>query len=368
MAKYSESKILFWLNLASVSVKKKTELLKRFGGATNLWEEFTKKSLLVREVLGDKAYAELVRYRNPEIIEKSLIKLRDEGIFVLTVLNPLYPKQLLQPEVSAPLVLYYKGDLNLLKEKIIAVVGTRACTTYGKDMANKIGTDLANGGVTVVSGIATGIDTYAHNAVMNAGGKSIAVLPCGFNKISPVSSATLVDKIIKSGGLVISEYKRDFEATKYTFPERNRLISGLSMGVVIVEAAEKSGALITANLALEQNREVFAVPGNITSTRSAGCNNLLYEGANFIRNGQDVLAHFDIKSEKTQNKNEQNAENIVDKDEKKVYILLEEGDKTLDELVENSGLEPKRLSEILLNMELDDLIVRKGANLFALKQ
>ncbi len=367
MIKYSESKIIFWLNLSSASVKKKTELLKCFGGATKLWEEFDKKSLRVREIVGDKCYAELVRYRDPKIIERSLIKLRDEGIFVLTILNPLYPKQLLEPEVVAPLVLYYKGDLNLLSNKIIAVVGTRASTTYGKQMSTTICSELVEGGVTVVSGVATGVDTYAHTAVMDAGGKSIAILPCGFNKISPVSSVALIDKILGNGGLVLSEYKPDFEATKYTFPERNRLISGLSLGVVVVEAAEKSGALITANLALEQNREVFAVPGNVTSSRSVGCNNLIYEGANFIRNGRDVLAHFDIKSENLRDKNEQKAQNIVDKEEKKIYILLEEGDKTLDELVEGSGLAPAKLSEILLNMELDDLIERKSANLYALK-
>ncbi|MBR2988649.1 MAG: DNA-protecting protein DprA, partial [Clostridia bacterium] len=178
----------------------------------------------------------------------------------------------------------------------------------------------------------------------------------------------LVDKIIQHGGLVISEYPPTDTATKYVYHERNRIISGLSDGVVVTEAGEKSGALITANYAVEQNREVFAVPGPINSNRSTGCNNLLYEGANFIRNGADVLGFFSIKSQNKTQSEENLPEIIVDKEQEKVYSFLLDGTKTYDELITHTGFSAQKISEILLDMELNGLIERVGTNLFGLNK
>ncbi len=364
MNKAFESKILFWLSLPMITVKRQAEIIRLYGGAEELWDNFDAKFDDVVKICGERSAEELRRYRSERFIDKCLDKLRDDGISVVTALNPLYPERLLQPEVSAPSVLYYKGDLNLMTSECVAIVGTRACTSYGKEAAKIVATDLAENGVTVVSGMATGIDSYAHAAALDAGGKTIAVLGSGLNKITPVGNTKLYDRILERGGLIISEYKPNSDATKYTFPERNRLISGLSRGVVVVEAAEKSGALITARYAAEQNREVFAVPGNITSVRSKGCLDLIYDGATMIRNGLDVLESLKIAPKKSVAK----PEIIVDKDEKKLYSLLEDGAKSVDELIEKSGIPPMELAEILLRMELSGVIEKESAATYAIRR
>ena len=359
-----ESKILFWLSLPMITVKRQAEIIRLYGSAEKLWNEFGSHYDDVVKICGERSAEELRRYKSESFIDKCIDKLRKDGISVITVLNPVYPERLFQPEVSAPSVLYYKGDINLLSTECVAVVGTRACTSYGKEAAKIVATDLAENGVTVVSGMATGIDSYAHAATLDAGGKTIAVLGSGLNKISPAGNAKLYDRILESGGLIISEYKPNADATKYTFPERNRIISGLSHGVVVVEAAEKSGALITARYAAEQNREVFAVPGNITSSRSKGCLDLIRDGATIIRNGLDVLESLKLMPKKSSAK----TEIIVDKDEKKLYSLLEDGAKSIDELIENSGFSPMELSEILLRMELAGVIEKESAATYAIKR
>lgn len=363
MEKISESKVLYWLSLPMFSVRKQTELIKFYGSAAALWENFTSDSERIKDFVGDRVFSELSRYHDKSYINKSLDMLRADNISVITVLNPLFPKLLLEPEVGAPLVLYYRGDIEVFSTTCVAVVGTRAATVYGKEMAKLVAGELAENGVTVVSGLATGIDAYAHAAALDVGGKTIAVLGSGLNKVTPVGNQKLFDRIIENGGLVMSEYKPNIDANKFTFPERNRLISGLGRGVAVIEAGEKSGALITAGFALEQNREVFAVPGNITSTRSKGCNDLLFNGANFIRSGLDILEYLSIKPTKIN----ENAEIIVDKEQKKLYSLLSDGEKTIDELVQLSGLNVDDLSVQLLEMELSGAIVRQSANVYALK-
>lgn len=363
MKSVSDSKILFWLSLGGITPRKQTELIRKCGSLSELWESFAFSEKL-KEFIGEKAFASLNRFHSDDFINLCLEKLRGEGINVITAINPLFPKLLLQPEVNAPLVLYYRGDINVFKTECVAVVGTRACSSYGKLMAKVVAGELAENGVTVVSGLATGIDAYAHAAALDAKGKTIAVMAGGLDKITPVSNLKLYERILSEGGLVISEHTPNTEATKYSFPERNRIISGLSRGVAVIEAGEKSGALITARLAAEQNREVFCVPGNVTSSKSKGCLDLLMEGANLIRNGKDILEYLSIKPLKQKTK----SEIIVDKVEKKVYSLLEAGIKSLDGLIEECGIGPQELMRALVNLELNDLIVRDSANTFSLKK
>ncbi|MBR2988869.1 MAG: DNA-processing protein DprA, partial [Clostridia bacterium] len=186
MAKISESKILYWLSLSGASVKKQKSLIKSIGSLETIWNNFSKNCNEISTILGNEAYQKLARFHALDYIDKSLLALRDDGILVVTAKNPLYPQKLLQSSVDASLVMYYKGDLSLLNSRIIAIVGTRRCTSYGKYATEEIASTLAKSGeVTVVSGVATGIDTYALESAMNAGGKVIAVLPCGHNKITP---------------------------------------------------------------------------------------------------------------------------------------------------------------------------------------
>lgn len=363
MGRFTDSKILFWLSQANVSVRKQVKLLQKYKNAQGVMRAFKENGKEVSDFIGADNYSRLIRFCDVSYIDGLLDKLYDDGISVVSALNPLYPSDLLQSEVCAPLIMYYKGNLEALNKVNVAVVGSRRCTSYGRECAEIISTQLAENGITVVSGLAMGIDTYAHEAAIKAGGITVAVLGSGHNRITPVGNDKLISRIVDNGGIVISEYKPDVAATKYSFPERNRLISGLSKGVVVVEAAQKSGALITAEYAAEQGRDVFAVPGNITSTRSKGCNYLLYNGATFIRDGLDVVTHLGV----VPTKKAEQEKIIVDKAQKKLYSFLSDGDKTFDELVDISGMDIAELSVKLLDMEMEGLIVRNGANVFSLK-
>ena len=201
-----------------------------------------------------------------------------------------YPKQLKQI-YAPPLKLYVLGNKQLLKQKGIAIVGARKATEYGKKIALQISKQLSEVGINIISGLALGIDSYAHLGTLqkNSIGKTIAVLGSGLDKIYPKENIELAKKIIKSGGCLISEYPVGTFASKLNFPQRNRIISGLSNGVLVVEASEKSGSLITADFALEQGREVFAVPGNILNKTSAGTNNLIKQGAKLVTNYEEIL-------------------------------------------------------------------------------
>ena len=199
-----------------------------------------------------------------------------------------YPNKL-KSIYDPPELLYCLGDIRLLNEPSIAIVGTRNASNYGKRIAYNLSQELSKRGVTIISGLASGIDSYAHEGAFKNVGKTIAVLGSGIDVIYPKENEDLYKSIIKNGGLIVSEFPLGTKPEKDNFPKRNRIISGLSDGVVVVEAKKKSGALITADLALEQGRSVFAVPGNIDSQNSEGTNNLIKEGAVPVTSYLDIL-------------------------------------------------------------------------------
>lgn len=201
-----------------------------------------------------------------------------------------YPKQL-KNIYDPPLKLYVLGNKKLLEQRGIAIVGARKATEYGKNIALQLSRRLSENGINVISGLALGIDTYAHLGTLQESciGKTIAVLGCGLNEIYPKQNRELAKRIIDNGGCIISEYPIGTKPEKLNFPQRNRIISGLSNGVVVVEASEKSGSLITADFALEQGREVFAVPGNILNQTSVGTNSLIKQGAKLVTNYMDII-------------------------------------------------------------------------------
>lgn len=208
----------------------------------------------------------------------------------ISIENKLYPEQL-RNIYDAPLKLYVLGNVEVLNQKGIAIVGSRNATEYGKKVAMQISKELSKNGINIISGLALGIDTYAHigNILSNSIGKTIAVLGSGFDNIYPKQNIQLARRIIQTGGCIVTEYPNGNKPDKKNFPQRNRIISGLSKGVLVVEASKKSGALITADFALEQGREVFAVPGNITSVMSEGCNMLIKDGAKIVLSYEDLL-------------------------------------------------------------------------------
>ena len=204
-----------------------------------------------------------------------------------------YP-ELLKGIYDAPLKLYTLGNKEILKQLNIAIVGSRTATEYGKKIAYQISKDLSNNGINIISGLAIGIDSYAHLGALqsNSIGKTIAVLGSGLDEMYPKQNIELAKQIIKQGGCIITEYPLGTKPEKMHFPQRNRIISGLSKGVLVVEASEKSGSLITADFALEQGREVFAVPGNILNSTSAGTNNLIKQGAKLVTTYEDILVEI----------------------------------------------------------------------------
>ncbi|MBC2128418.1 DNA-processing protein DprA [Listeria marthii] len=213
-----------------------------------------------------------------------------EDITPVWILDDHYPA-LLREIYEAPPILFCKGNIDLLQKQAIAIVGTRQMSEYGRKACRKIASELSEHQLTIVSGMAIGIDTTAHKAALQKDGATIAVLGSGVNNIYPLKNQLLANDIARDG-LLLSEYLPDEEARRWHFPERNRIISGLSIGTVIIEAAERSGSLITADMALEQNRQVFAVPGNIFIDTWKGTNYLIQEGAKLVMNANNIIEEF----------------------------------------------------------------------------
>jgi len=243
-------------------------------------------------------------------------------------------------------------------------VGTRRATVYGKLTARRLARDLAREGVTVVSGMARGIDTEAHRGALEAGGRTIAILGCGVDIVYPPENRGLMEEIIKKGA-VISEFSLGEEPEAPHFPQRNRIISGLSKGVLVVEAPLKSGALITANFALDQGRDVFAVPGNINSPNSHGTNQLIKEGAKLVESMEDVLEELNF-SELAQLKKEKiKAENLsLSSEEKKIFNLLKEEPSHIDLLVKLSRFPASKVGELLMRLQIKSLVRELPGKLF----
>ncbi len=232
--------------------------------------------------------------RESKEYEDELLYMDKEQIKALCLLDEGYPDSL-KEIYDPPSVLYYKGEFLPEDANAIAIVGSRKCSSYGLEIAKKLASDLAERGITVVSGMARGIDSAAHTAAIRSGGRTIAVMGSGFKKIYPPEADSLADDISRKGA-VITEYTSKTLPNKGNFPRRNRIISGISKGVIVVEAGEKSGALITVDFALEQGKEVFAVPGSINHRTSYGTNKLIQSGAKLVSCVQDVLDEININN------------------------------------------------------------------------
>lgn len=275
----------------------------------------------------------------------------------ITKQNKEYPKLL--KEIFKPPVLYVRGSFDKADDFALAVVGTRKPTHYGKQAASRIVYDLTKSGLTIVSGLALGIDTIVHKTALEAGGRTIAVLGSGVDDKSlyPQDNKKLACKIEKSGA-VISEYPDGTSAKPGYFPQRNRIISGLCLGALIIEAGYKSGALITAHCALDQNREVFCVPGSIFSEKSAGANNLIKLGAKLVTSAKDVLEELNL----TQSLKLFEPEKITadNKEEAKILKFLNHEPRHIDELIKKTKLNPSAINAALSMMEIKNKIKNIG--------
>lgn len=292
-------------------------------------------------------------------VEKEIELAAEKNIRIIPCDDSLYPS-LLKKIHDPPTVLYVKGVPESLNCRGIGMVGSRAATHYGKNVAGQLAKSLAGKGFSIISGMALGIDTASHKGALDGGANTIAVLGCGLDIIYPPSNHILY-KEISAAGAVVSEYPFGTEPEYFRFPARNRIISGLSLGVVVVEAANRSGSLITANHALEQGREVFAVPGRIDSAKSAGSHTLLQQGAKLVHGINDIIEEFPA-SPFQQNTEERDravlGEEIADlsREEAEIYGFIEVYPRTFDEIALESGFSAKQINEILLHLELKGLV------------
>lgn len=281
-------------------------------------------------------------------INEEWMKLMEQGVGFVSLENETYPKKL-RNIPGAPYCLYYIGRLPEEDSKSIAVVGARGRSAYGSEVTRKLAKELSNYGVQIVSGMAKGIDTDAHSGALEGSTPTYAVLGCGVNICYPASNRYLYQSILERGG-IISEYPPGTQPKKTLFPARNRIISGLSDCVVIMEAREKSGSLITADFAMEQGRDVYALPGRITDPLSVGCNHLIYQGAGIVQSVEDFLSELDIlpSGEGTQL---DFRKNLLEKDESLVYSVTDFRPLGLGNLLEKTGISFERLLEIIHRLE-----------------
>lgn len=276
------------------------------------------------------------------------------GLQIVTRLDADYPPPL-HDQPGGPAVLYSNGTLHReLDAPAIAVVGTRRPSPYGRSVARRLGRQLAEAGITVVSGLARGVDGAAHEGALEGGGRTLAVLGCGLDRCYPPEHRSLMAAVARSGA-VLSEFPRGMPPLAANFPRRNRVISGLARGVVVVEAAARSGSLITARLALEQGREVFAVPGPITSAMSRGTHQLLRQGARLLGGIEDIFEELDLRIEPPQED-----ESAVTEEERRVLAHLGPEPVSLDRLARDTGFDAARLGAVLTLLEMKDRVKDVG--------
>jgi DNA processing protein len=329
-------------------------LLDVFGDAKSAWYASPDE---LREVgLNTKLIENLATARASISLEKIWEDIHNQGIKVLTWGDDDYPARLREVSPSPP-VLYIRGEIKPEDEWSVAIVGTRRITAYGRQVTERIATTLAHAGVTVVSGLARGVDGVAHKAALEAGGRTLAVLGCGVDRVYPPEHRKLVEQILEKGAL-ISDYVPGTPPEASNFPPRNRIISGLSMATVVVEADRKSGALITAEFAAEQGREVFAVPGNVLASQSRGTNRLIQDGARPLLDPQEILEILDL----TRITEHQSARTVLPSNatEAQLFDVLTHEPMHVDEIRSQTELPIEQVTSTLALMELKGMVRQVG--------
>lgn len=357
---YSKNdKVIIWLNsIEGLTYKKKEVLLSLYNNAEDMFDSLEKDKKLISINIEEGAYNLLLE--NKSKLEEESAFLEKKKIIAITKYNSNYPNALLEVD-NPPFVLYCVGDISLLKTNCIGIVGSRKITNYGRVVTEKFATTLAKNGLTIVSGLASGVDTIAHQSALNVKGKTIAVLAGGFGDIYPATNHNLAVEISKSG-LLITEYSYNEKSEPYHFPLRNRIIAGISKGVLITEASEKSGSMHTKNYALDYGKDLFLVPGNITSPSSAGCNNAIknMQGA-IVLCPEDILKEYGIDSIQEAIKSVS-----LNMDENSIYELVSQGEIPYQELLIKTKLEAKYLNSLLTSMQIRGIIKKLAGNIFVI--
>lgn len=364
----------YWFaNISGIGVKTQKKLLGYFANPSDIYNAPESE---VQKFLTPKQQEAFLTSKNQTRIENSIHKLEERGICFFHRESPEYPERLAQL-YDPPNLLYYIGRLPDFSKPILAMVGSRRATIYGRKMAREFAKNLAQRGIQIVSGMAAGVDASSHMGALDAKGYTLGVLGGGIDTIYPVENFNLYQKVYETGG-VISEYNLGVMPKKGTFPMRNRIISGISDGVFVTEAGKRSGSLITADQGLDQGKDIFALPGRITDHLSQGCNYLISQGAVLVRSPEDI-AEVLIKEGENVNKkkktgknpeitNEEKKKFLKNKKEEKIYSLIDEVcPVTFEFLLKNSGFSPFELQHILMKFELKSIIYQVEQNVYLRK-
>ena len=327
----------------------------------------TLRDLLSVEGIGKRVAEEILKGPAEKKTERELRLVKEAGGSLLTIADEHYPLRLREIYDPPPL-LYLRGELREEDNLALSIVGSRKTSPYGRWITERISQEIVRHGITIVSGMARGIDSVAHIGAISGGGRTLAVLGCGIDVIYPPENRTLFGQIIEHGA-VLSEFPMGSLPEGIHFPRRNRIISGLSIGVVVVQASAKSGSLITAEYALEQGREVFAIPGNVGAEGSHGTNRLIKEGAKLVESSEDILEEILPRWKRMREspiKVQSPGESLLG-EEKIVYQLLSESPLHIDVIIRESRLDPGKVSGLLLDMELKGLITQWPGKCFTKK-
>lgn len=352
------SDVKYWLAfniVKGIGAARVQTLLDHYGDLAQAWN--ASRSELERLGFDKRAIDSFLETRPHIDLDKALAAVQSAGIDLLPLDSPRYPPYLREIP-NAPPLLYLKGELKEVDQWAVAVVGTRRLTAYGRQITKELVTGLVRNQVTVVSGLARGIDAVAHRTAVEMNGRTIAVLGSGMDAIYPAENRQLARDIVNGHGCVISEYGLGVRPEAKNFPPRNRVISGLSLGTIVVEAGERSGALITTNFALEQGREVFAVPGSINSPVSKGPHRLIQQGAKLVTSVEDILEELNLTMV-----SEQTAVQLAlpeTSEEVALYSQLSANPVHIDELCRLSGLPTQIVSSTLTLMELKGIVQQVG--------
>ncbi len=353
-----KDRFLIFLSYQEIANKKQEMLLEEL-------EDFSVDSVLnnpiIYQILSSDEIRKLKDAYDARELDSCIENMQHSGIEILTIFSPNYPTSLIDLP-DRPLVLYSKGDLSLLSQRCFAIVGTRMPSSYGRLVTEKFAKKLAESGLVIVSGLCYGIDQIAHRATLDVGGKTIAIIGSGFNHIYPSTNTELAQEIVQKGGLIFTEYPPSFEPKRYTFPRRNRIVAGVSDGILIPEAGLKSGTLHTKEYALEYGKDIFAVPGNINSPKSELTNSLIKSGqAECTLCPDDILQFYGLDHAAEDKK-------VVSLnfDEQKIVDLLQAEPRSFDFLAENSKIPVNLLNVCLTTLEIRGLIRRLPAQMFCL--
>ena len=355
----TRKEFLIFISSFDLTCKKLHKIFEFFDQETFSFDIVNYKEFI--DLVGKENIKKIQDNANEDYLERYKDELFNKNTKLITFEDKDYPKKL-KNLADAPYFLFCKGDLSLLNKKGIAIVGTRIPTNYGKIVTEKFAKELAENEVVIISGLAYGVDSISHRKALESNGKTIAVLGGGFDKIYPSQHTDLAREIAEKG-LLISEYSPSFHVAKFTFPSRNRIVAGLSDGVLITEAGNKSGTMITKDFALDNGINIYAIPGNITSEKSAGTNNIIMHGQ-----GECVLSPQDILKDLGIDKIEKKKILQLNFEEQIIVDLLREGEKDVDYLCEKSGLNVNKLNSLLVSLEIRDIIKKMVGGVYAISE